>query len=128
MGNQLNISHMNSLWTSGRTSLGIGWTALVVGVWLVISPFALGFSHQLAGLSNNIAVGLALILVTLVSTRNGMLRIFTVLLGIWLAISAFSLPVTEGHYLWNNLLLAFLTIITTVASERPYPTDQRPSR
>lgn len=118
---------MNSIWKTGRTSLGIGWTVLVIGAWLVISPFALGFTHDLAGIANNIAVGLALILLTIGSTRNGLLRALIALLGAWLYASAFILPVSQKAYLWNNLILAFLVIISIVASETPYPDNQRPS-
>jgi hypothetical protein len=117
---------MNSIWTTGRTSLGLGWAVLVLGAWLIISPFALGFAHSLAGTANNIAVGAALVGLTLGSTRNGLLRALLVLLGGWTYASGFILEVPEGIFLWNNLLAAVLIIAGSVASETPYPPDYIP--
>jgi len=112
---------MNTIWNTGRTSLGLGWAALVFGGWLVISPFALGFAHETTGIANNVITGLVLILLTLASTRNGLLRALFVLLGGWLYIAAFSLSVSNGRFLWNDLIVGFLVIICAVASETPYP-------
>jgi hypothetical protein len=112
---------MNAILTTGRTSLGLGWAVLVFGAWLIISPFALGFAHCVAGMANNIAVGLALVIATLGSTRNGLLRAFFVLLGGWVYASGFLLDVPKGVFLWNNLIVAVLIIAASVASETPYP-------
>lgn len=119
---------MNSIWTTGPTRLGTAWLVLLVGAWLVISPFVLGFSHYTAGIANNIAVGLALILLTLGSTRNGLLRAAMVLMGAWMWASAFILCVPREKYLWNNLILAFVVILSAVASETPYPPNYRPNQ
>jgi hypothetical protein len=117
---------MNSIWTTGRTSLGLGWAVLVLGAWLIISPFALGFVHYASGTANNIAVGLAVAVLTLGSTRNGLLRALLVLLGGWTYASGFILEVPKGIFLWNNLLVALLIIAGSVASETPYPSDDTP--
>jgi SPW repeat len=116
---------MNNIWTTGRTSLGAGWLALMVGIWLIISPFAFGL-HAAAGIANNIVTGAVLILLTLASTRNGLLRTLIVLIGGWLYTSAFILPVPRGIYLWNNLILAGFVIASAVASETPYPHNYPP--
>jgi hypothetical protein len=112
---------MNSIWTTGRTSLGLGWSELVFGAWLVISPFALGFTYNIAGTVNNIAVGLAIILLTVASTRNGLFRALIVLLGAWVYASGFILDLSKGIFIANNLVLAVLIIAAAVASESPYP-------
>lgn len=118
---------MNSnLWTTGKISLGLGWAELIFGAWLIVSPFVLGFAHEKVGLINNIASGVILILLTLASTRNGLMRIFIILLGWWLYATAFALSVPEDVYLWNDLSVALLVIITAVASETPYPPNYRP--
>ncbi len=118
---------MNSIWKTGRISLGLGWAEVVFGAWLIVSPFVLGLSHHDA-IVNNIATGIALILVTLASSRNGLLRMFLILLGGWLYASAFALD-TSGPsrvaYLANGLILAILVIIAAVASETPYPQNYR---
>jgi hypothetical protein len=126
----MQIAHlirMKSIWTTGPTRLGTAWLVLLVGAWLVISPFALGFAHYTAGIANNIAVGLALILLTLGSTRNGLLRAAMVLMGAWMWASAFILGVPREKYMWNNLILAFVVILSAVASETPYPPNYRPN-
>jgi len=94
---------------------------LVFGAWLIVSPFALGLTHNMAGTVNNIAVGIAIILLTIGSTRNGLLRALIVLLGAWVYISGFILDLSKAIFIGNNLVLAVLIIATAVASESPYP-------
>jgi hypothetical protein len=118
---------MNSIWRTGRVSLGLGWAEILFGAWLIISPFVLGLSRTSA-IANNIVTGILLILVTLASSRNGLLRLFLVLLGGWLYASAFALDAAGASrmtYLANNLILAVLVTIAAVASETPYPQNHR---
>jgi len=119
---------MNSIWNTGRTSLGLGWAEILFGAWLIISPLVLGLSHKSA-IANNIITGVLLILVTLASSRNGLLRLFLVLLGGWLYASAFALDAAGASrviYLANDLILAVLVIIAAIASETPYPKNIPP--
>jgi hypothetical protein len=119
---------MNNIWKTGRIALGLGWAEVVFGAWLIVSPFVLGLSQKSA-ITNNIITGIILILLTLVSRINGLLRLFIILLGGWLYASAFALDSSgpaRVAYLANGLVLAILVIITAVASERPYPHNYRP--
>jgi hypothetical protein len=50
----------------------------------------------------------------------------TLLMGAWMYASAFILTVSEGAFLWNNLLLALVIIVASVASETPYPPNYSP--
>lgn len=120
---------MNSIWKTGPISLGLGWVEVLLGLWLIISPFVLGFAHEKIGLLNNIITGIVLILVTLASSRNGLMRIFLVLLGGWLYITAFGWASTVGKecYMWNGLIVAVLVLLFGVASETPYPANYRPT-
>ena len=119
---------MNSIWKTGPISLGLGWLEVVLGGWLIISPFVLGFAHDKIGLLNNIITGIVLVLVTLASSRNGLMRIFLILLAGWLYMSAFgwAASVSKEIYLWNNLIVGLLVIPAAIASETPYPADYRP--
>lgn len=119
---------MNSIWKTGPISLGLGWAEVVLGGWLIISPFVLGFAHDKIGLLNNIISGILLILVTLASSRNGLIRVFLILLAGWLYMSAFgwAASVSKEIYLWNNLIVAVLVIPAAVASETPYPANYQP--
>jgi len=101
--------------------------ALVIGAWLIISPFVLHFSQYKAGITNNIVCGIALILLTLGGTRFYLLRALKVFMGAWLWASAFILGVPGRPYLWNNFLLALLTIIVAVACASPFPDNYRPT-
>lgn len=100
-----------------RSSLGIGWLNAVFGVWLIISPFALGFTNNPGGMVNNIATGLLLLFLTFAGMRFGLLRAMIVLVGAWLYASAFILAVPNHHFLWANLILAPLVLVSAVSSE-----------
>ena len=116
---------MNSIWKTGPISLGLGWADVLFGGWLIISPFVLGFAGEKVGLVNNIVSGILLILFTLASSRNGLMRIFIVLLCGWLYASSFGWASTVGKdaYLWNDLITGVLALMFCVASETPYPPD-----
>lgn len=118
---------MNSIWKTGPISLGLGWAEIVFGGWLIISPFVLGFAHDKLGLLNNIISGILLILFTLASSRNGLMRIFIILEAGWLYASAFgwASAMSTERYLWNNLIVAVLVIFACVSSETPYPPGYR---
>lgn len=114
---------MNSIWKTGPISLGLGWGGVLCGAWLVISPFVLGFAGEKLGLINNIVSGILLILFTLASSRNGLMRIFIVLLAGWLYATAFGWAAAVGKdaYMWNDLITGVVALMFCVASETPYP-------
>jgi hypothetical protein len=114
---------MNSIWKTGRISLGLGWAVVLFGAWLILSPFVFGYAHDKVGLLNNVISGIVLILLTFASVGNGLMRIFIILMGGWLYATAFawSSSVSKESYLWNTLIVALLVIVATVASETPYP-------
>lgn len=111
------LKDMTSATANERTSLGCGWITVFLGAWLVISPFVLGFAHAPAGISNNLAVGLAIIVCSFLGVKQGLLRAAIVLLGAWLYASALILYVPNHAYLWNNLILAGAVVLATVATE-----------
>lgn len=117
----------NNIWKTGPISLGLGWAGVVFGGWLVISPFVLGFASSKVGMLNNIVSGILLILFTLASSRNGLMRIFTVLLCGWLYATAFAWAstVAKDAYMWNDLIVGVLALMSCVASETPYPPGYR---
>lgn len=90
---------------------------VLCGVWVLISPFVLGFKDAPAGLINNVAVGIAIIVLALAGVRNGLLKAVNVLMGAWLYCSAFILYVPNRHFLWNNLIVAGAVILAAVTSE-----------
>lgn len=108
--------------------MGTSWINVFVGIWLIISPFAMGFSRYPQGLINNIAVGIALVILTFASARFGLLKALIVVIGAWMYASSLTLDVPLARYLWNNLILAAVVIVANVASEAPWQDDYSPKK
>ena len=99
------------------------WINVVLGIWLVMSPFALGFSRDTAALWNNVCVGAAVTALALVSERGtGALRGLIMILAAWVFISPFLLGFSRTAFLWNNIVAAFLIISGAAISEGLHPT------
>jgi hypothetical protein len=113
--------------TPQRTNRGVSGLNIVLGIWVIISPFVLAFTQYPVAMWNNIAVGCAVTLCALVRTsstrnQNGWSWL-NVLLGAWLLISSFVLGfATLTVAMWNNIIIGVLTIIiaaSTLAVARP---------
>lgn len=94
-----------------------GWVCVLLGAWMVISPFVLGFAHAPAGLANNVLVGLAIIVCSFLGVKHGLLRAFIIMLAAWTYASALILYVPARPFLWHNIILAGALILSAVASE-----------
>jgi hypothetical protein len=91
---------------------------MVLGVWLIFSPFILGFSAHHAAMWNNIAVGLAcLFLATGNKWEDGGVQALIVPLGIWLFMSPFLLGFSRASFVCNNIIMAFVVIGWGLISE-----------
>ena len=109
---------------SKKRSLSRGdWLNLVLGLWVIVSPFVLGFERNSAGMWGNIAGGAAVMLFTLISATNEAVRGFVVLLGVWLFLSPFVLGFSGKAFLSNNIVMAFLVIAGGVASAAIHDAD-----
>ncbi len=83
---------------------GTGGINVVLGIWVIISPFVLGFVQNQPAKWNNIAAGVA---VALLALSGG--SWWNVILGIWLIISPFVLGFAHAPtLLWNNVILGAL--------------------
>ncbi len=109
---------MNAVETSRRTS-GVPEVAnILFGIWLILSPFVLGFSKNIADRWSDIAVGIALFVVALAGMwADEALEGLIVPLGAWLFISAFVLGFAPAPFLVNNAILAFVVIATGAISD-----------
>src|SRR5579859_3033576 len=102
---------MTALIENRRTPSTADWAIVLFGLWVVGSPFVLGFSGNVEALWNNIAVGAAIILLALANGRGGELVAGgIVVLGGWLFLSAFCLDYTNAAFLRNNVVMAFVVI------------------
>jgi uncharacterized membrane protein len=99
-----------------RPNGGISWINIVLGIWVLISPFVLGFGMFPKPMWNNVATGAAvgiLALIRMGAPQQAGWSWINALLGIWLIISPFALGFLAGVALWNNVILGI--IITIVA-------------
>jgi hypothetical protein len=102
---------------AGESRAPVSWLNILLGIWVIISPFVLGFSQWPKAMWNNVATGCAVAILAIV--RTGMRQQLgwswaNVILGIWLIISPFALVFMSGSTaLWNNVILGI--IITIVA-------------
>ncbi len=97
-----------------QTASGIN---IAAGVWMLFSPFILGFAAISAAVMNNAILGIviavmALIRVTNPQKTNG-LSIINAILGLWLIISPFAFGFTSAVIVWNNVILGI--IVTAMA-------------
>lgn len=96
---------------------------VALGIWLIISPFVLGYTHNDTAKWNDIASGIA---VALVALRGW--SVWNVALGIWLIISPFVLGFANAPtLLWNNVILgALIGIVAFASSTSPGPASAGP--
>lgn len=103
---------------------GAIWINILFGIWVAASPFRLGFARNHPICWNNVAVGVAVIILNLANKRGfGLIRALLVLLGAWLFISPFVLGVSKTIISWNNLVMGLLIIIGSVLTEAMRPTN-----
>lgn len=104
---------------------GSSWVNILLGIWILISPFILTFALPRAIWNNvvtGIVVGILAIIRLSVPNQAGWSWI-NALLGLWLIISPFVLMFAHGNALWNNVILgiivaAFALSNTTSREER----------
>lgn len=115
---------MNETATNKRTSAGAGWVNILLGLWVGVSPFVLGFSRNTAAMWSNIAVGVAVVFLAVASEwGNGLVPALIVPLGAWLFWSPFFLGFSDAAFLGNNIIMAFVVISGAVCSEYMRSTD-----
>lgn len=104
-----------------------GWNILL-GCWVIISPFVLAYSNLLAPMWNDVATGAAIGLLALMRAtagdRSGSSSWLNVVLGIWLIISPWVLGFAGlVAPLWNNIgsgvVVAVIAWASASAPARP---------
>ena len=94
--------------TPERINGGNSWVNIILGIWVIISPFVLGI-HAPKGIWNNVIIGVVVGVLAIV--RWGIHKPgwswLNLILGIWLVISPFVLFLT-GAAMWNNVILGIL--------------------
>jgi hypothetical protein len=100
------------------------WANLVLGVWLILSPWLLGFSGTPAATWNAVVVGVVVALMALLHLRGGPMweEWLNVLLGVWLILSPWLLGFSGvGNAMWNALIVGVLVGALALSLTREKP-------
>lgn len=116
---------MNETLQKQNTVGGANWLNVILGIWIVISPFVLGFSNRTAMMWNDVATGGAIIVLALARSAG-----LNVLLGIWLIVSSFILAPSRPVAVRNNIILGAIVAIVALTGTRraPRPAPRLPDR
>jgi SPW repeat-containing protein len=92
------------------------WVNVILGIWVAISPFVLGFTHLEAAKWNDVAVGLAVLLSAFGHGPARGTSVLNILLGAWLIASPFVLAfATAPTPLWNNIILGIVIVLAAAS-------------
>jgi hypothetical protein len=96
---------------SQQASAGASWINVLLGIWVIISPFVVQFAQLPAAMWNNVIVGIVIALLALIRTsapRQTGWSWANVILGIWMIISPFVIGVMTTAIVWNNIILGIV--------------------
>ena len=105
--------------SSQATAAGSSWLNIVLGIWVIISPFLLQFARFPAAMWNNVIVGIVIAVLAIIRTSLASQRGWSwtnVILGIWMIISPFALGAMTTAVLWNNILLGIVIALIAIGS------------
>ena len=106
-----------------------GSTDLLIGLWLVISPFILNYSANGGSEVSDITVGLAILLLGSIRLIESDLRSnwagwTSAILGIWLIISPFALAYpSNSPAMWNDVVAGIVLLFIAMVGLRPLALD-----
>jgi hypothetical protein len=88
------------------------WTSWALGLWLLLSPWALFFDNESRAMENAVAVGALVIIAEIVelSIFRDWEEWINVALGAWLAISPWTLGIANAAARWNFLIIGILIL------------------
>jgi hypothetical protein len=93
---------------------------LLAGLWLVIAPFVLARETEGPGYWNDIVIGVAVALVTLVRMaapfRTAAFGMVNVILGAWLVAAPFVLAYSTAAATWNDIIVGCVVMVLALVS------------
>ena len=103
---------------ANRRKAGSSWVNILLGIWVIISPFVLGI-HSAKGIWNSIVVGVVVGILALIrwGVRQPGWSWLNLILGIWLVLSPFVLFLGTAA-MWNNVILG--VVIAAAALTNTY--------
>lgn len=85
--------------------------SVLLGLWVIISPFVLGVPAMTGAMWTNVIIGAAVIVVALIGlVTDGAVLGAIIPLATWLFASTFVLEWYEPHFLWSNIIAVFVLI------------------
>jgi hypothetical protein len=97
---------------------------IIAAIWLVISPFVLGFTETAAA-TNNYIVGIIVGVLALIKVMSPRTMAWpswlNIILGLWLIISPFFLGFITVSALWNNIILGIIVAALAAWSSASAP-------
>jgi len=100
-----------------KTAIWLNWLVAIIGLWELVSPFALGYSALTVAMWNAVIVGAVLIVLAVgaalykEASADRTLDWINVVLGVWLAISPFALGYTAMVMaMWNNIIVGLVVL------------------
>jgi hypothetical protein len=111
-----------------RTIKNMNWWIGVVGVWVVIAPFLLGYRGTGSALWNDVIVGVAVVILAVsaaMSENENTIKTMgwiTAVLGLWLVLAPFILGYSAiAAALWSDIIAGVVILILSVWAERELP-------
>jgi hypothetical protein len=106
---------------------------IIAGLWLIISPFVLGYTALPVALWDTLIVGIVVLVLAWARAanpeRHAGLSWLNLLLGIWLIVSPFALTYsTYPRPTWNGVIVGFIVAILAIWSAAATPAVPRPVR
>ena len=106
--------------TGSPQQSGWSWANVILGIWLIISPFVVtAFSQLMNFRANNIILGILVGLVALFrasGAARGQWSWANVALGIWLIISPFVLGVSSNvTAVWHNVIIGIVVALLALS-------------
>ena len=99
------------------------WTGVVLGAWLLVSPWVLGFSDNAPAATNALVMGTVLILDEMLElgAYEPAVEWIDVAAGVWLLVSPFALGfVTESPAAINTVGVGALTVLLAACALSPF--------
>ncbi len=100
------------------------WANLILGLWLVLSPWLLGFSGTPAAMWNALIIGVVVGLMALLHLRDGPMweEWVNVVLGVWLILSPWILGFSGmANAMWNAVIVGLLVGVLALSVTREKP-------
>jgi hypothetical protein len=88
------------------------WASWMLGLWLLLSPWALFFDQETIALENAVAVGALVIIAEIIelSIFRGWEEWVNIALGAWLALSPWVLGIASAAARWNFVVVGALVV------------------